>query len=138
MPRFKEIIISWLPAFMWMGLIYWLSSFHKLQATDVPWVNFITRKAAHMAEYTVLAVLFFRGIKNTTNFSLTKSLWLAFIFTVMYALTDEVHQRFVSGRTGKFYDVSIDAFGALIGVLVAKGHQIRTMIDISNKKIEKE
>ena len=38
----------------------------------------------------------------------------AFFITVIYAATDEFHQRFVAGRTGKVADVFIDAGGAFI------------------------
>ena len=38
--------------------------------------------------------------------------------TAVYAATDEIHQLFVAGRSGRFSDVCIDSAGALAGVLV--------------------
>jgi VanZ family protein len=43
---------------------------------------------------------------------------LALGISIIYAITDEVHQLFVHGRGGQFSDVCIDAGGALIGVLL--------------------
>jgi VanZ family protein len=41
----------------------------------------------------------------------------AFLLGVGYAITDEVHQHFVSGRHSSPIDVAIDSAGILIGVL---------------------
>ena len=37
--------------------------------------------------------------------------------TVLYALSDEFHQLFIPGRTGRLKDVCIDSIGMLIGFL---------------------
>ena len=66
------------------------------------------RKLAHAAEYAVLAVLLLRALGSVA------AAWLA---AVAYAVTDEVHQRFVSGRVGAPRDVLIDAAGAAAGLL---------------------
>jgi VanZ family protein len=42
----------------------------------------------------------------------------AWALAVCYAATDEVHQLFVSGRSGQPTDVLIDACGVLAGVAV--------------------
>ena len=36
----------------------------------------------------------------------------------VYAFTDEVHQLFISGRTGELKDIIIDTAGATIGLLI--------------------
>lgn len=113
----KKIIFFWLPPVLWMGMIFFLSSFHKLQASTVGWQDFITRKTAHFIEYAVLYVLFYRGLKNTSKLSSSKILFIAFILTVFYSITDEYHQTFVSGRTGKPFDIGIDTLGTSFGLL---------------------
>lgn len=110
-------IFFWLPIILWMGLIYFLSSFHKLQASPVGWQDFILRKTAHFTEYAILNVLFFRTFRNTTKLDLTKRLLWSFILTFLYALSDEFHQTFVSGRTGRPFDIGIDSLGNLFGLL---------------------
>lgn len=115
-----KTIVFWLPVLFWMGLIFFLSSFHKLQASQIGWQDFVTRKLAHFLEYAILAVLFYRLIKNSTPFSLKKCFFLALVLTVLYALSDEFHQTRVNGRTGRFFDIGVDSFGALGGLSFIK------------------
>lgn len=83
-------------------------------------VSVLVRKTGHMAEYAILFLLAF----GTTYFSKRFSKWgtwgLAYGGTVLYAITDEVHQLF-SGRGALVQDVVIDGFGALIGVVLLFG-----------------
>lgn len=117
MNKLKGLIFFWLPPVVWMGLIFFLSSFRKIQVTEVSWANFVTRKLAHLAEYGILYLLFFRAIKGTTGVSFNKALLYAFWLTFFYALSDEYHQTFISGRTGKLFDIGVDAAGALMGMI---------------------
>ena len=45
---------------------------------------------------------------------------------MIYASTDEIHQLFVGGRSGRFTDVLIDTAGGFIGIMaaafIAAGH----------------
>jgi VanZ family protein len=116
-PCCKKIFFYWLPPALWMGLIFFLSSFNKLQASEVAWQDFVTRKTAHFLEYAILCFLFYRGLKNTTRLSLARSLVLSFTLSVLYAISDEYHQTWVPGRTGKLFDTGIDSVGAAFGVL---------------------
>ena len=49
-----------------------------------------------------------------------KMLW-TWIFTVVYALSDEVHQYFVPGRAFQGVDLLVDGVGALLGILFFYG-----------------
>ena len=42
-----------------------------------------------------------------------------FLFGALYALSDEVHQKFVPGRSFQWQDVGFDTLGALLGILAA-------------------
>ena len=44
---------------------------------------------------------------------------LSFLFSVIYASTDEFHQTFVVGRDGNIVDVLIDSSGSLVGILLS-------------------
>lgn len=113
----KKLVIYWLPVVLWMGLIYFLSSFHKLQASPVGWQDFIVRKTAHFLEYAILFVLTCRGLNFTSGMSFRKKLLTSLIVTILYALSDEFHQTKVNGRTGKFLDIWVDSLGAIGGLL---------------------
>ena len=42
----------------------------------------------------------------------------AWFASALYAVTDEIHQHFVPGRSGEITDVLIDSIGCLIGALI--------------------
>ena len=67
------------------------------------------RKTAHMAEYTVLG--FFLGGSFHEPFT-------AWGLGALYAVTDELHQIFVPGRSGQISDVAIDSIGVFLGIMV--------------------
>lgn len=73
------------------------------------------RKAAHMAEYAVLSLLF---LGNFSQYKITRKrkYLLAWICATGYAATDEFHQLFVEGRSGQVSDVCIDSAGAFVGL----------------------
>lgn len=75
------------------------------------------RKAAHMTEYAILAMLVWGNLMVRKCLSGKHSYMLAFLFAVLYAMTDEYHQTFVAGRSGNLTDVCIDGLGACLGLL---------------------
>ena len=75
------------------------------------------RKAAHMTEYGILSVLLYIWI-GQWSMSFLRRWGTAFGAATVYAATDEVHQLFVAGRSGRFTDVCIDGLGACLGVIV--------------------
>lgn len=79
-------------------------------------IDYPVRKAAHATEYAILAGLML-GIAVTLSINWKHLLEVVFV-AVVYASTDEFHQLFVPGRSGRFIDVLIDGIGALIGVLI--------------------
>lgn len=66
------------------------------------------RKGAHMAEYAVGAMLFYGYCLTYPNMQPKKRIIFAEMCTVLYAITDEVHQLFIPGRNGSFFDILID------------------------------
>ena len=117
MEKIKKILNFWLPPFLWMGLIFFLSSFHKLQVSSIGWQDFITRKTAHFLEYYILFLLFFRAFKNTSKIPFPRILFLSLILTLLYSITDEFHQTFINGRSGKIFDIGVDFLGGFLGSL---------------------
>lgn len=54
----------------------------------------------------------------TPGFIRWKNGLTAICTAVIYAATDEIHQLFVSGRSGRITDVLIDGCGAVAGTLI--------------------
>lgn len=71
------------------------------------------RKLAHMSEYAVLAITVMWAFYGTA-----KRYGIAFILSVLYAVTDELHQLTVAGRCGSIIDVGIDTFGVILGLIL--------------------
>lgn len=40
------------------------------------------------------------------------------LFCIIYALSDEIHQLFVFGRSGELKDVLIDTIGSFLGIIL--------------------
>lgn len=78
------------------------------------------RKAAHMTEFGILAVLLYIWL-GKWEFTKPKTMLLAIFITALYAASDETHQLFVAGRSGRVTDVMIDSAGAILGVLIFAG-----------------
>ena len=77
-------------------------------------LKFPIRKLAHFMEYFILAILV---MNMFLSFGLNK--WNAVICSVIcfiYAVSDEVHQLFLDGRSGCVSDVFLDTSASLIAV----------------------
>lgn len=78
--------------------------------------EFFIRKGAHLVIFFVfgfLTVGVWRIFVKNKFFSLSG----AFVCILLYAITDELHQKFTGGRTPLFQDVLIDTFGGVLGIL---------------------
>ncbi len=77
--------------------------------------EWLIRKGAHMAEYAVLAVLLSGFFSTFPSLGRRRQGAAAWLFSVLYAATDEFHQMFSGGRTPAVRDVLIDGAGAALG-----------------------
>jgi len=75
------------------------------------------RKLGHFTEYFVLGVLIARALRDERGWQLHHAL-MAVALAGSYAVTDELHQRFVPGRTAAAGDVVIDTLGATAAQIV--------------------
>lgn len=70
------------------------------------------RKSAHFLEYTGLGLLF--GLAFFAQLDKPRTAF-AILGTSLYAITDEVHQIFVDGRSCEAFDWMIDTAGGTLG-----------------------
>lgn len=91
-------------------LLIWL--FPGISEETLAFVHFIVRKLAHLTEYAILGWLAARAF-TTSSHELLRRRWFltAGLLVIVYALSDELHQRFVPARTGSIYDSLIDIVG---------------------------
>lgn len=87
-------------------------------------IHFFLRKAAHVTEYAILAVLLWRAFRFH-RIDVRSSLWpqaaIALVITVLFAMSDEYHQSYVPSRGASHGDVMIDSCGALAALAVRWG-----------------
>lgn len=97
------------------------------------------RKIAHFIIYMILGIFSFLTINEWKKDEYTNRLLMesAFLLSMVYAISDELHQKFVTGRSCEWTDVSLDSIGALTGILIVfiiqrlfiKGHNKNTALD---------
>lgn len=107
----RKFILRYAPVILWMGLMFFFSSRSDLPTSGTVTEDFFSKKFAHIFEYFILMFLMFRAVgeKNPAK---------AFLFSLVYAFTDEIHQLFIPYRTGKLIDVGIDSLGLVLSTII--------------------
>lgn len=112
--RLWPVWVDWALLGAWMGMIFYWSN--QVQPA-VPGIEFNPfRKSLHALEFIVLFGLWFRAMRAAWGAGIFDVARAAFVLTVAYAVSDEIHQHFV-GRDGAVRDVLVDA--ALPALIVA-------------------
>jgi VanZ family protein len=110
------LLADWLPLVNWLAIIFFLSSISGEKLPNLH--RFSLDKIAHFTEYLILGYLMVRAfIDSFPNMNLTKALVLSIILCALYGMSDEWHQRFVSGRNCDFFDWIFDFLGSTSGIL---------------------
>lgn len=118
-PQKTSGALLYMAAFLWMGVIFALSSVQgDGVAYEMPRTLFLERKGAHVFEYFILTILFFRAFSFHLPSDRMRAILLSVFVSLLYAVSDETHQLFVFGRTGKATDVLIDGLGILVAVFM--------------------
>ena len=128
--------LYWLPPLLWMAVMFVLSTdtFAAEHTGAVLWhvvselapqvtyeqyarLHFLTRKAAHLTEYAILACLLVRafraGAVETWHWRWAT---LSMGLVVIHAGLDEYHQAYTQYRTGSVADGVLDISGGLIAL----------------------
>ncbi len=80
--------------------------------------QFIARKTAHFSLYAILGLLSFLTVISYRNLKFGLRTALSAAICLLYAVSDEVHQLFVPGRSGEIRDVCIDFCGSLLMITI--------------------
>lgn len=78
-------------------------------------IHGLVRKAAHVTEYAVLALLVARALAGSG--SPLWPIWAVLLVSVT-ALADEINQGYNPQRTGSGWDVVLDISGGLLGLVL--------------------
>ncbi len=121
-----EVLRRFAPPLALMAVIFALSAQPDLNS-GLGWIDLVGRKAAHMAEFGLLWLLWHRALRWRLP-------WVAAAVAVGYAVGDEIHQHYVSGRVGSPRDVAIDAAGvamAWVATALVRRHRRRRRVRLA-------
>lgn len=124
--------LSLLSVLIWMIFIFIMSSFNASESSaqsniivnfisnifninNIEFLSLIIRKLAHFTEYFILGILTYNLIKNYR-----KKYYIAIIICIIYAISDEIHQIFIPGRSCQITDILIDSIGAITAIYICK------------------
>ena len=88
----------WVPALIYMGAIFYLSSSRAPEFFDYINYRFFFIKFLHLVEYGVLGALYYYALRKTSSYSHAGALWVAVVLAGAFGLSDEWHQSFIAGR----------------------------------------
>ena len=110
-------LVNWLLTLLWMAIIFYFSSIPNLKITE-GFSDLILRKIAHFSVYFILNFLLFRSIIQTNKSN--KTVFYSTLFSILYAISDEIHQNFVPTRNFSFIDILIDSAGVFTFLFLLK------------------
>lgn len=143
-----KIIFSWILVLIWMLVIFSFSNMNAIESNNkskntintliditerldsneinnntqkenkqqlIDYLNYPLRKYAHAIIYFILSLLILNALHKS---NVKNKHFITLLICFLYALTDEYHQTFITGRTGQFIDVIIDTIGAYLGIII--------------------
>ncbi len=78
----------------------------------------LVRKSAHFIIYSCLGFSVCGHLLTYAKPTLLLKSVISFLVCFLYAISDEIHQLFVFGRSGQASDVILDCCGAIFGILI--------------------
>jgi VanZ family protein len=75
----------------------------------------------HILEYAILSILLYIALNNSGNDTLRKNaVYLAIGISVLFGVTDEIHQYFIPGRYANSLDLISNAIGSIVVLIKRK------------------
>jgi VanZ family protein len=112
--RIRPFISLWLPPIALMALIFVLSSMPSLGSGSSDEWKLDAHSVAHLTIYLPLGFLLLRGLLSQ---GVSRAIWWTLVIGVLYAVSDEIHQAFVPGRTPSLLDIGMDGLGLVFGIV---------------------
>jgi VanZ family protein len=113
--KFVTSFPYWVPAVLWMGVIFFLST---LPESATPGRGIISDKVCHGGEYFILAFLILFALQRTTRARFFIAFWITLAWAALYGLSDEIHQLYVPTRQFDVGDLLADVGGAVLLFLI--------------------
>jgi VanZ family protein len=109
----KRLLSLWGPVIAYMTAMFYAQSWPNAPQPPGP----LTDKHEHFFFYGVLGVLALRALTNAQWRRVSAATALgAIVFSSLYGVVNEFHQRFVPGRSYEVLDMIANAVGASVAV----------------------
>ena len=82
-----------------------------------------TRKVAHVTEYGILAVLWFKALVLSARRTPRVAAWVALSVCLLCAFADEAHQSTLPMRSGSARDFVIDSAGSVAALMLLRARR---------------
>ena len=131
-------LVTWVPVLIWTALVLGFSSgdfsaentgsllapvllwlFPWITPDQIGVIHGLVRKTAHVTEYGILALLWFRTLTRGAGLRVPTGAGLALAISIVVATIDESHQAMLPSRTGSAADVVLDSVGAAAALVPA-------------------
>ncbi|MEI4770686.1 VanZ family protein [Psychrobacillus sp. FJAT-51614] len=115
----ESTLETWLPSkpfesiLSYLQIPYWGILVSIEERGYYAFVEFLIRKATHFFYFGFIALAIYAALPNFKYRTI-----FAAILTFLFALADEFHQSFTSGRTAASQDMMLDTAGAITALLV--------------------
>ncbi len=110
----KRPWLTWSLTVIYMAIIFYFSSLSYFPPG--PLTVAVSDLVKHAVLYFGLAILLFLSFNTIKNKNVKKKAWvLALLATILYGISDELHQLFVPNRVCSFSDVMANSIGAYLG-----------------------
>lgn len=97
--------------------------------------TFYIRKFAHFFLYFILAFFVFILLREFVTIDY-KLVFFTILICMLYATTDEIHQLFIAGRTGRIFDVLVDTTGATLSTMLS--YSVMKLIESIKEQVFKK
>jgi VanZ family protein len=108
----SRAVSLWAPVVIYMAALFFVSSLEQPTIPaggDKPW---------HLIGYTGFGLVIARALAGGLGRPVVlRTALLGIVFGVTYAVTDEIHQMFVPGRSADVVDLLADTAGVILGTI---------------------
>jgi len=115
----NKVLFYWLPVFIWLEIIFLLSSIPGSLLPKLPSLcNFWAHRIVHFSEYSILGVLLIRAYSYLrSRIGIITIIFLSMVIFLASSF-DEWHQSFVPGRNCELIDVVFDTICGTIALTI--------------------
>jgi len=107
----RRFLANWGPLLAALAGVFYLSSLSRVPAAEYFWDKFL-----HAGGYTVISILTLRAFHGGLSRPRLRPSAGAFVFMLLWSVSDEYHQSFVPGRDSSAGDVVADMIGFVIAL----------------------